>query len=76
MKNLLKLNNLNAGGHQNMDTNQELEMLREFYFAWVALHSMPKENRHDMEFAARRLVEAGHVVANFRKSQEKVVQNG
>lgn len=55
--------------------NQELEMLREFYLAWVALHTMPRENREAMEFAAQRLVEAGHVVAEYRKSHDKVIQN-
>jgi hypothetical protein len=50
-------------------------MLREFYLAWVALHTMPRENREAMEFAAQRLVEAGHVVAEYRKSHDKVIQN-
>ena len=53
-----------------IDINKmELEMLRVFYLAWVKLHSLPRDQEHkkQMEEAAVALVEAGHVVAEFRK---------
>lgn len=58
---------------------QELEMLRAFYLAWVGLHSMKriKSNEEIMQIKAQMLVDAGHDVANFRKSREnKVILNG
>lgn len=58
-----------------MDDNQELEMLREFYLAWVALHSMPRDKEEPLKFAAQRLVDAGHVVAAYRKANDKVIQH-
>lgn len=58
---------------------QELEMLRAFYLAWVGLHSTDRKlsNKEIMQIKAQMLVEAGHVVAEFRKSREsKVILNG
>lgn len=52
------------------DDKTELEMLRTFYLAWVALHLIPRkeENRQKQEDAAIALTEAAHVVAEYRKA--------
>jgi hypothetical protein len=59
----------NKDGELLISSDMELEMLREFYLAWVHLHSLPRDIEHkkQMEHAAQRLVDAGHVVAEFRK---------
>ena len=55
------------------DDNLELDLLRDFYAHWCTLHSIPRDQLHrrKMELAAQRLVDAGHAVAAFQKSQEK-----
>lgn len=49
----------------------ELEMLRQFYTAWVGLHSLPRENKDAMEQAAQYLMECAHTVKEFRKGNLK-----
>lgn len=51
----------------------ELEMLRVFYQAWVHLHSLPRNSSNEFQLteAAKSLVEAGHTVAEFRKSRKE-----
>ena len=48
----------------------ELTLLREFYHAWVSLHSTPRDAMHrkQMETKAQLLVERGHAVAAYRQS--------
>lgn len=48
----------------------ELEMLRDFYHAWVQLHLMSREewNMEKMREAAVTLTERAHVVAKYHKS--------
>lgn len=46
----------------------ELEMLNAFYNAWVKLHTAKATEDYDaMLELSRNLVEAAHVVAEFRK---------
>lgn len=56
--------------------NIELELLQDFYACWCNLHSIPRSNanRKKLELAAQRLVDAGHAVATFKKSQLETVQ--
>ena len=64
-----------VNGHDNqplelVDIKQmELEMLRQFYLAWVGMHSLPRDNRDAMEQAAQYLMECAHVVKEFRKGK-------
>ena len=48
----------------------ELMLLREFYLAWVDLHSTPRSNIHrkKLEAQAQLLVDRGHAVAAYRAS--------
>lgn len=48
----------------------ELELLREFYAAWVSLHATPRDNIHrrQLEVKAQLLVDRGHAVAAYRRS--------
>jgi len=62
--------------HQENAVDQdhiELEMLRVFYQAWVHLHSLPRSSNTEFQLteAAKSLVEAGHTVAEFRKSRKE-----
>ena len=47
----------------------ELEMLRQFYGAWVGLHTLPREDSDAMEQAAQYLMECAHVVREFKRGK-------
>lgn len=47
----------------------EMDMLREFYRSWIALHTIPKDKLHrrQQEAAAQLLVDNAHTLKNFYK---------
>lgn len=57
--------------------NAELTLLRDFYSAWVALHTIPRSmgNRRRQEEAAQALVDCAHRVANFDGSRHAEQQH-
>lgn len=52
--------------------NVELDLLREFYTAWVGLHKIPRDKLHrrKQENAAQKLVDCGHALRQFYQSHE------
>jgi hypothetical protein len=52
--------------------NLELEMLREFYKSWVAMHKTPRDKLHrrKMEAQAQLLVDNAHTLRRFYESQQ------
>jgi hypothetical protein len=52
--------------------NVEMDLLREFYVAWVALHKIPRDklHRNKQEAAAQTLVDAGHSLRIFYQGNE------
>lgn len=52
-----------------MSDSPELDLLREFYVAWVDLHKIPRDKLHrrKQEVAAQKLVDCGHALKFFYK---------
>lgn len=50
-------------------TNTELELLREFYDAWLRFHAIKNDriHRRTKELAAQEIVDANHAIQRFRK---------